>query len=114
MPSAIYASVKPEEVEKIIKDRIESDLSDALAVRRKKNQELGNVLALDSLPEWRHQVRFVSRNYGLIDSESIEDYLKTSGYSGPRKAIRLSREEVIEIVGKSGLRGRGGRLPHVV
>ncbi|MGC8975844.1 MAG: NADH-ubiquinone oxidoreductase-F iron-sulfur binding region domain-containing protein, partial [Thermoprotei archaeon] len=107
MPSAIYANVKPEKVEKIIKDYIEGDLSNALAVRR-KTQELGNVPTLDSLPEWRHQVRFVSRNCGLIDPESIEDYLKTGGYSGLKKAIRLSREEVIEIVRKSGLRGRGG------
>lgn len=107
MPPAIYANVKPEKVEKIIKDYIEGNLSDALAVRS-RTQELKNVPVLDSLPEWRLQVRFVSRNCGLIDPESIEDYLKTGGYSGLKRAIKLSKEDVIEIVKKSGLRGRGG------
>lgn len=40
---------------------------------------------------------------------SIGDYLKQGGYQGLAKALREFRpEEVIEIVKKSGLRGRGG------
>lgn len=108
MPSAIYANVKPEDVEEIIRRHVEGDLSSALAVRGDGTYKSKNKLTLDSLPEWRLQVRFVSRNCGLVDPESIEDYVRTGGYSGLKKALKMSREDAIEVVKKSGLRGRGG------
>lgn len=108
MPSAIYANVKPEDVEEIIRRYVEGDLSSALAVRGDGTYKSKNKLTLDSLPEWRLQVRFVSRNCGLVDPESIEDYVRTGGYSGLKKALKMSREDAIEVVKKSGLRGRGG------
>ncbi len=107
LPPAIYANVKPDQVERIIRRYVEGDLSDALAVRGEANGFKG-VPSLNSLPEWRLQVRYVSRNCGFIDPESIEDYLRTGGYSGLRKALKLGKEEVIKVVRKSGLRGRGG------
>jgi len=107
LPPTIYANVKPEQAEGIIRRYVEGDLSGALAVRSEASGFKG-VPTLNSLPEWRLQVRYVSRNCGFIDPESIEDYLRTGGYSGLKKALKLGREEVIEIVRKSGLRGRGG------
>lgn len=107
MPPAIYVNVKPEKTEKIIRGYSEGDLSDAWALRSRTN-EFKNIPTLDSLPEWRLQVRFVSRNCGFVDPESIEDYVRTGGYSGLKKALKLSREDVIEVIKKSGLRGRGG------
>ncbi|MEM1665367.1 MAG: NADH-ubiquinone oxidoreductase-F iron-sulfur binding region domain-containing protein [Zestosphaera sp.] len=106
-PPAIYANVKPEEVEKIVREYVKGNLSSALAIRG-GTHDFKNVPTLDSLPEWKLQVRFVSRNCGLVDPESIEDYIRTGGYSGLKKALKLSREDVIEVVRKSGLRGRGG------
>nr|WP_273542577.1 SLBB domain-containing protein [Petrotoga sp. 8T1HF07.NaAc.6.1] len=54
------------------------------------------------------QVRIVLRNAGNIDPENIEDYLKNNGYLALAKALNSKREEVIQTVLDSNLRGRGG------
>lgn len=56
-----------------------------------------------------YQVRVALRNCGLIDPESLSDYLASGGYGALRKAIEeMGPKGVIEAVQGSGLRGRGG------
>ena len=53
--------------------------------------------------------RVVLKNCGVIDPESIEEYIAQDGYEALKKALtELSPVEVIAIVKESGLRGRGG------
>ncbi|MGB4458445.1 MAG: NADH-ubiquinone oxidoreductase-F iron-sulfur binding region domain-containing protein, partial [Defluviitoga tunisiensis] len=54
------------------------------------------------------QIRIVLRNAGNINPENIEDYLKKDGYLALAKALESTREEVIDIISSSNLRGRGG------
>lgn len=55
------------------------------------------------------EVRVVLRNCGKIDPENIEDYIAEDGYAALAKAIsEYKPENVIEVVQRSGLRGRGG------
>jgi NADH-quinone oxidoreductase subunit F len=55
------------------------------------------------------QERIVLRNCGVIDPESIEEYERSGGYRGLRKALlEMKPQEIIEEVKASGLRGRGG------
>jgi NADH:ubiquinone oxidoreductase subunit F (NADH-binding) len=54
------------------------------------------------------QVRIALRNCGVIDPGNIDHYASRGGYSGLSKVLRMTTEEVIEEVGKSGLRERGG------
>lgn len=55
------------------------------------------------------QLRIVLSNCGLIDPESIDDYLAVDGYAALEKVLTgLTPEQVIEEVTRSGLRGRGG------
>jgi NADH-quinone oxidoreductase subunit F len=54
------------------------------------------------------QMRIVLGNCGLIDPESIDDYVASGGYAALEKALELSPEQVVETVNASGLRGRGG------
>ena len=55
------------------------------------------------------QMRIVLRNCGIIDPESIDDYLSVRGYEALAKVLTSFKpEEVIAEVKKSGLRGRGG------
>jgi len=55
------------------------------------------------------QVRIVLRNTGIIDPESIDDYLAADGYKALEKVLKhMTREEVIAEIKASGLRGRGG------
>ena len=49
------------------------------------------------------------RNRGLIDPEKIEEYIGRGGYQALAKALTsMSREEIIQEMKASGLRGRGG------
>lgn len=55
------------------------------------------------------EVRVVLRNCGVIDPENIEDYLAEDGYQALAQALtEMTPEQVIKVVGDSGLRGRGG------
>ena len=55
------------------------------------------------------QMRIALRNCGIIDPESIDDYLSLRGYEALARAItEMTPEQVIAEIEKSGLRGRGG------
>jgi len=57
----------------------------------------------------RGQVKVVLRNCGVIDPESIDEYISRDGYQALTKCLtQMTPEEVIEEVRISGLRGRGG------
>jgi NADH:ubiquinone oxidoreductase subunit F (NADH-binding)/Pyruvate/2-oxoacid:ferredoxin oxidoreductase delta subunit/(2Fe-2S) ferredoxin len=60
-------------------------------------------------PPQPKEVRIVLRNCGKIDPENIEDYISEDGYLALAQTVsELDQETVIDIVGRSGLRGRGG------
>jgi len=52
--------------------------------------------------------RFLSRAWELERSASIDTYLKLGGYKALDKALKMSQDDIIEEVKKSGIRGRGG------
>ncbi len=55
------------------------------------------------------QLRIVLRNAGLIDPDSIDEYIAHDGYSALERVIsEMSPDDVIEEIKKSELRGRGG------
>jgi len=55
------------------------------------------------------QKRIVLRNCGVIDPESIEDYISVGGYKAIEQILNtMSSQDVINEVTRSGLRGRGG------
>ena len=55
------------------------------------------------------QRRVALRNCGVINPENIDEYIAFDGYQALAKALtEMSREEVIQTVKDSGLRGRGG------
>ncbi|MGE5424231.1 MAG: NADH-quinone oxidoreductase subunit F, partial [Syntrophothermus sp.] len=57
----------------------------------------------------KKQLRIALRNCGVVDPERIEDYIARQGYQALGKVLtELSPEATIEIIKKSGLRGRGG------
>ena len=61
------------------------------------------------MPFYAKQQRIALRNCGLIDAESIEDYIANSGYQGLAKALtQMTPAEVVQEVLNSGICGRGG------
>jgi len=56
-----------------------------------------------------YQTRIVLRNCGVIDPESIDEYIERGGYEALQKVIKdMSPVDVIDEIKESGLRGRGG------
>ena len=68
-----------------------------------KKQEL----SLD-LPFFTKQRKIVLRLLGHSDPEDLGEYIANGGYQGLMKALTMKPEEVLEIIKKSCLRGRGG------
>ncbi len=55
------------------------------------------------------QTRVVLSNCGAINPERIEEYIATGGYEALGRAVTvLSPDDVLDLVKRSGLRGRGG------
>jgi NADH:ubiquinone oxidoreductase subunit F (NADH-binding)/NAD-dependent dihydropyrimidine dehydrogenase PreA subunit len=68
----------------------------------------GEKVAALSFEKKNKQMRLVLRNCGILDPESIEEYIAQDGYQGLANALAMGQEKVIEEMKKSGLRGRGG------
>jgi len=78
-----------------------------------KTGDLSKVDAITILPEdeefLNKQTRIALRHCGLIDPNSLEDYMANDGYEGLRKVLTtMTPEQVIEEIKISGLAGRGG------
>jgi len=94
-----YKHVTPKQVERIVGEHLISGKPVTEWVI--PAEEIDNLLA--------KQKRIVLRNCGIIDPESIDDYLDAGGYKAIEKVLHnMSPQEVIDEVTKSGLRGRGG------
>ncbi len=60
------------------------------------------------IPFYAGQTRLVLSLNGIIDPEEIEDYIVHGGYRALVKTLAMDREEIINWIEKSGLRGKGG------
>ena len=70
--------------------------------------------AVDSIPRFfdhpmlKPQVRLVLRNCGIIDPDDLDHYLARDGYRALEVAIRRPWKDTLDVIQRSGLRGRGG------
>ena len=69
---------------------------------------LPGIPLIDEHPYFKKQVKYVLRNCGVIDPESIADYRAHGGFKGLERAMGMSPQEVVQEITRSGLRGRGG------
>lgn len=69
---------------------------------------LAGIPMLEEHAYFRKQVKYVLRNCGVIDPESIADYRAHGGFKGLERALGMSPQEVVSEITRSGLRGRGG------
>lgn len=108
-PRICYGGVTPEIVTQIIEDYVVNDNPRAdLALGTLGEEKVDGIPKLFDLPMLKPQVRIALRNCGYIDPEDVKQYVANGGYSGLARALRMSPEEVIAEVKRSGLRGRGG------
>lgn len=106
-----YSHVKPEDIdtiveEHLIKGRIVKDL---LYHEHEERPEHIEIKSLNDMNFYKDQKRVALRNCGVIDPESIDEYLAFDGYKALEKCLlHMTPDEVIDEIIKSGLRGRGG------
>ncbi|MBR5727499.1 MAG: NADH-quinone oxidoreductase subunit NuoF [Muribaculaceae bacterium] len=106
--NTFYTQVTPEDAEEIVKSHIIGGkrVERLLYVDPKTDKHVSDSKHMDF---YRKQLRIALRNCGLIDPENIEDYIARDGYMALANALtKQTPEEVIDIMKKSGLRGRGG------
>ena len=108
-PRICYRDVTPETVPQLIEDYLINDNPRAdLALGTLGAGSIDGIPKLFELPMLKPQVRIALRNCGIIDPETINQYIANGGYSGLEKALGMLPEAVIEEIKKSDLRGRGG------
>ncbi len=100
--SIMYGYVDPENVGSLIEDYLAGN-------PQKENVVISDIIEAAENKNYAKQERIVLRNCGRINPESIDDYIANNGYKSLEKAIKeMTREEIIDEMKKSGLRGRGG------
>lgn len=67
--------------------------------------KLGSV---KEIPWFKQQQRLCFQRSGDTEALSLDDYIKSGGFTGLSKALTSTRNEIINTVIDSGLRGRGG------
>ncbi|MBD3377170.1 NADH-quinone oxidoreductase subunit NuoF [candidate division KSB1 bacterium] len=102
-----YAGVKVEDVPEIVSEH----LVKGRTVDRLKFTEIPvkEIAVEEKTPRIGKQMRIVLKNAGIIDPESIDEYIAHDGYEALGNALTHSKpEEVLNVVTESGMQGRGG------
>ena len=106
---AFYSHVTPADVKEIIDEHIIKGRIVKRLLYKETALDDGSVKSLNSTDFYKKQMRIALKNCGVIDPENIEEYIAYDGYSALGKVLtEKTPQEVIDIVKKSGLRGRGG------
>ena len=104
----VYHNITPDLVSRLVEGYIIGDdpcLELALGTFETDD---GGFPSIPELSRFEHELRLILRHCGYIDPENIDDYVAKGGYLALEKALKMTPEEIIEEVKKSGLRGRGG------
>ena len=107
-----YSRVEKDDVAEIVSEHLlKGRTVDRLVysdVDESVKEEALNV-SLNDTTFYKSQKRVALRNCGVINPESIEEYIAMDGYAALGKALtEMTPEDVIQTIKDSGLRGRGG------
>lgn len=107
-----FGGVKPEMVAMILDGMVNNTLPENYLLWQYKHpmhEPWDNVPFFHEIPYFAGQQRRLTRNFGMSDPNSIEQYIAREGYKAFIKAIsNYTASDITEIVEQSGLRGRGG------
>ncbi len=106
--NTFYVQVKPEDVEEIINEHIiKGRKVERLLYIDPKTQE--HKADSKHMGFYKKQMRIALRNCGFINPENIDEYIAREGYEALAKVLEDNDpQKTIDIIKKSGLRGRGG------
>jgi len=103
-PPILYGWIEPADVPRLLVGQL---MDRAIGVRAET--AFNGIPPLAEHSFFKHQLRIVMEDIGIIQPESIEDAIACGAYSSLIKALfDLTAEETIAEVTAAGLRGRGG------
>ena len=101
-----YVKVQPDDCKEILEKSV---IGDEIIERLLYKKGDKAYVQPDEIPFIAKQTRIVLENCGKFDAESLDEYLAAGGFAALKKAMfEMTRDQVIDEVDKSGLRGRGG------
>ncbi len=106
--NTFYTEVKPEDAKEIVEEHIIKGrkVTRLLYTDPETKQHISDSKHMGF---YKKQLRIALRNCGFIDPENIEEYIANDGYEALAKCLtEYTPNDVIDIIKKSGLRGRGG------
>ncbi len=103
-----YSRVNVEDVPEIVEEHL---LKGRIVTRLLYDETVENneIKSLNETDFYKKQVRVALRNCGVINPESLDEYIAYDGYQALAKCLtEYTPEQVIQVITDSGLRGRGG------
>ena len=103
----LYRLVSIDDVEEIV----ESDILNDTVVERLLYEDPASgekVKKQDEINFYKKQRRVALHGCGVIDPENIDEAMGMGAFQGLKRALSMTRQQVIDEVLASGLRGRGG------
>jgi NADH:ubiquinone oxidoreductase subunit F (NADH-binding)/(2Fe-2S) ferredoxin/Pyruvate/2-oxoacid:ferredoxin oxidoreductase delta subunit len=106
--NVFYVEVKPSDAAEIVAEHVLKGRTVQRLVYKDPHGG-AQIASSTDIPFYGQQIRIALRNCGLIDPESIDEYVSVDGYQALGKCISsMTQQQVVDTLKKSGLRGRGG------
>ncbi|MBR4868899.1 MAG: NADH-quinone oxidoreductase subunit NuoF [Clostridia bacterium] len=104
-----YSRVQVDDIPEIVEEHLLKGRIVERLVYNDAAEGEAQATSLNDTAFYKKQKRVALRNCGVINPEIIDEYIAVDGYQALGKCLtELSREDVINILKESGLRGRGG------
>lgn len=108
-PPIVYQKITTDRVPELVAAMRRGEVKAEWALGVRADEPFAGVTPLAQHPFLASQRRILMADWGIIDPESIEDYIARGGYQAWVKAIfDMTPEQVVEEVKISNVRGRGG------
>ena len=105
---AFYSQVKLENIERIVQQHLLQGEPVKELLYEKTVQD-GKIIPYQDTPFYAKQQRIALRNCGVINPESLEEYIAADGYRALHKCLtQMTPEDVLVEFESANLRGRGG------
>ena len=106
--NTFYTQVKPEDAREIVEEHVVKGRKvQRLLYKDPKTEKI--VTDAKEMECYKKQIRIALRNCGVINPENIDEYIAREGYEALGKVLtEMDPQQTIDIIKKSGLRGRGG------
>ena len=105
---ATYSKVTVKDVPEIVEEHlVKGRIVKRMLLGDKEARDVAK--SLENVGFFSKQKRIALRNCGVINPENIDEYIAYDGYRALAKVLTgMKPQEVIDLIKKSGLRGRGG------